>query len=134
MPATGGPDQASLGELVTQMTEQTSRLIRDELRLAQAEMAEKGKRAGIGVGLFGGAGIFAVYGLGALVAAAILGLAHPVQGWLAALIVAAALFVIAGIGALVGKREITQSTPPIPEEAVHGLKQDVDALKPGSHA
>jgi len=129
-----GSESPSLGELVSQMSEQTSRLVRDELRLAQAEMAEKGKRAGLGVGLFGGAGFFAIYGLGALVAAAILGLATAVDGWLAALIVAAALFVIAGISALIGKKEISQATPPVPTEAVHGIQRDVQTLKPGSHA
>jgi uncharacterized membrane protein YqjE len=122
----------SVGDLVSRMSEQTSRLVRDELRLAQLEMAEKGKRAGIGAGLFGGAGLFSLYGLGALVAAAILALAGPLSPWLAAVIVAAALFVIAGIAALIGKREVSQATPPMPEEAISGVKQDVQALKPGS--
>ena len=122
----------SLGNLVSRMSEQTSRLIRDELRLAQLEMAEKGKRAGIGAGLFGGAGLFSLYGLGALVAAAILALAGPLSPWLAAVIVGVALFVIAGIAALIGKREVTQATPPVPEQAISGVKQDVQALKPGS--
>ena len=125
--------EASLGELVARMSEQTSRLIRDELRLAQLELAEKGKKAGIGAGLFGGAGLFALYGLGALIAAAILGLAGPVPDWLAAVIVGVALFAIAGIAALVGKREVTAATPPVPQEAVSGLKQDVQTLKPGRH-
>ncbi len=134
-PATAaGQPEPSLGELVARMSDQTSRLVRDEMRLAQAEMIEKGKRAGIGVGLFGGAGLFAVYGVGALVAAAILGLAQAVDGWLAALIVAAALFVLAAIGALVGKKEVQQATPPLPAEAVDGVKRDVQTLKSGSGA
>jgi uncharacterized membrane protein YqjE len=123
---------ASLGELVSRMSEQTSRLIRDELRLAQLELTEKGKKAGIGAGLFGGAGLFALYGLGCLVAAAILGLAGPVPDWLAAIIVGVILFAIAGVAALVGKREVAQATPPVPQEAVSGLKQDVQTLKSGS--
>lgn len=127
-------DDASVGELLARASEQTTRLIRDELRLAQAELAQKGKRAGLGAGLFGGAGVFAVYGLGALVAAAILGLAQAMDAWLAALIVTAALFVVAGIAALVGKKNIAEATPPVPTEAVSGLKQDLDALKPGSAA
>jgi uncharacterized membrane protein YqjE len=127
------PD-ASLGELVSRMSEQTSRLIRDELRLAQLEMSEKGKKAGIGAGLFGGAGLFALYGVACLVAAAILALAGPVPDWLAALIVGVALFVVAAVAALVGKREITEATPPVPEEAVGGVKQDVQTLKPGSNS
>jgi hypothetical protein len=133
-PSGTGAEQHSLGELVRQMSEQTSRLVRDEMRLAQAEMAEKGKRAGLGAGLFGGAGVFVVYGIGALVAAAVLGLATAVDGWLAALIVAAALFVAAGISALAGKHEITEATPPVPAEAVHGIQQDVQTLRPGGHS
>lgn len=124
--------EKSAGDLVSQLTEQTSRLIRDELRLAQLELTAKGKRAGLGAGLFGGAGVFALYGLGCVVAAAILGLAGPVPDWLAALIVGVVLFAIAGIAALVGKREVTAATPPIPEEAVAGLKADARALNPRS--
>lgn len=131
-PGASSPD-ASLGDLVSQMSEQTSRLIRDELRLAQAEMTAKGKKAGLGAGLFGGAGLFALYGIGALIAAAILGLAGPLPDWLAALIVGVVLLAIAGIAALVGKREVTQATPPLPTEAVAGVKQDVQALKPGTN-
>lgn len=135
--ASAAPDPAadpSLGDLVGRLSEQTSRLIRDELRLAQAEMAEKGKKAGIGAGLFGGAGILALYGVGALVAAAILGLAGPLSDWLAAVIIGAALLAVAGIGALVGKREVSQATPPLPKEAVSGLKEDVQTLKPGRNS
>jgi uncharacterized membrane protein YqjE len=124
---------ASLGELVSRMSEQTSRLIRDELRLAQLEMTAKTKRAGIGAGLFGTAGIFALFGLACLITAAILGLAGPVPDWLAAIIIGAALFAIAGIAALVGKREVSEAAPPVPEQAVSGLKQDVRTLKPGTH-
>ena len=134
MTAPTPPSDASLGELITRVSEQTSRLIRDELRLAQAELAEKGKRAGLGAGLFGGAGVFAVYGLGCLVAAAILGLAGPVKDWLAALIVGAVLFAVAGVAALVGKKNVSQATPPMPTEAVAGIKQDIDTLKPGATA
>ncbi len=130
-PAGATRTDASTGELISQVSEQTSRLIRDELRLAQAELAEKGKRAGIGAGLFGGAGVFAVYGVGALIATAILGLARAMDAWLAALIVTVVLFVIAGIAALIGKKEISQATPPMPTEAVAGLKQDIDTLRAG---
>jgi hypothetical protein len=133
-PSSGGSSDASIGELVSQVSEHTSRLIRDELRLAQAEMAAKGKKAGVGAGLFGGAGLFALYGLGALIAAAILGLAGPLPDWLAALIVGVALLAVAGIAALVGKREVSQAAPPLPNEAISGVKQDVQALKPGTNA
>ena len=125
--------EQSTGDLVSQLTEQTSRLIRDELRLAQLELTAKGKRAGAGAGLFGGAGLFALYGLACVITAAILGLAGPVPDWLAALIVGVVLFAIAGIAALIGKREVSAATPPIPEEAVQGLKADAQTLKPRSH-
>ena len=128
----GGSDQ-SAGDLVSQLTEQTSRLIRDELRLAQLELTAKGKRAGAGVGLFGGAGVFALYGLGCVIAAAILGLARPLPGWLAALIVGIVLFAVAGVAALIGKKEVAAATPPIPQEAVQGLKADARTLNPRSH-
>jgi len=128
----GGSDQ-STGDLVSQLTEQTSRLIRDELRLAQLELTAKGKRAGAGAGLFGGAGVLALYGFACFIAAAVLGLAGPVPDWLAALIVGVVLFAIAGIAALIGKREVSAATPPIPQEAVEGLKADAQTLKPRSH-
>jgi hypothetical protein len=131
--AAGDAHNASLGELVSRMSEQTSRLIRDELRLAQLEMAEKGKKAGIGAGLFGSAGLFALYGLACLIAAAILGLAGPVPDWLAAIIIGVALFVVAGVAALIGKREVTEAAPPVPEQAVSGVKQDVATIKPGGN-
>jgi len=122
-------DNASIGELVARMTEETSALIRDELRLAQAEMARKGKYAGVGAGLLGGGALFAVFGIGTLVAAAVLGLAVALPGWLAALVVAAALFAVAGVAALVGKKEITAAVPPVPEEALASIKLDVAAVK-----
>ena len=125
--------EPTTGELVSALSEQTSRLIRDELRLAQLELTAKGKRAGAGVGLFGGAGVFALYGFGCVVAAVILALAGPLSDWLAALIVGAALLIVAGIAALIGKREVTAATPPLPEEAVAGLKQDARTLNPRSH-
>jgi uncharacterized membrane protein YqjE len=132
--AVGPESEPSLGDLVARMSEQTSRLIRDELRLAQAEMKQKGKRAGLGVGLFGGAGLLSLFGLGCLVAAAVLALAGPLADWLAALIVGVALFVVAGVGAILGKKEIAEATPPLPEEAVAGVKQDVQVLRSGGSA
>lgn len=133
-PAPRPASEASIGELLSRVPAQTSQLVRDEIRLAQAELTQKGKRAGIGVGLFGGAGVFTLYGVGALVAAAILGLAQAVDGWLAALIVAAALFVIAGIAALIGKNEVQQAVPPVPQEAVASVKTDIETIKPGASA
>ncbi len=123
---------ASLGELVKQLSEQTSRLARQEAELAKVELQEKGKRAGLGAGMFGGAGIFGAYALGALIAAAILALATAVTPWLAALIVAAVLGVVAGVLALAGKRNVQRATPPVPEQATESVKEDVQWAK--SHA
>ncbi len=121
---------ASTGELVSRLSTQLTTLVRDEMRLAQAEVKEKTKKAGIGIGLFGGAGVVALYGLGALVACAIIGLATAVDAWLAALIVGVVLLVIAGAMALVGKKEVTS---PLPTEAVAGVKTDVSTLKESAH-
>jgi hypothetical protein len=123
------PADASLGELVASISQQTSRLVRDEMRLAQAEMAAKGKKAGIGAGLFGGAGLLSLFGLACFISAAALGLAYVLPGWAAALIVGALLFAVAGVAALMGKREVSEATPPVPEEAVAGVKQDLQVLK-----
>ena len=125
----GPSSDASLGELVKQLSEQSSRLARQEVELAKAELAVKGKLAGIGAGMFGGAGAFGFYGLGALVAAAVLALATAVTAWLAALIVAVVLAAIAGILALVGKHEIQEATPPVPEQATESIKEDVEFAK-----
>src|SRR5919112_2975445 len=86
-----------LGELVQDLSRQTSTLIRQEMRLAQAELTEKGRHAGKGAGMFGGAGLVALYGVGALIAAAILGLATVIEGWIAAAAIGAGLLLIAGI-------------------------------------
>ena len=114
-----------IGELLKQLSEQTSTLVRQELDLAKAELGEKGKRAGLGAGMFGGAGLLAVLALGALTACAILALATAVTAWLAALIVAAVLGAIAGVLALTGKTKVEQATPPVPEQAVGSVKEDV---------
>src|SRR3954447_10832775 len=115
----------STKELVQELASQTSTLIRKELALAQVELKEKGKRAGVGGGLFGAAGLFALYGVGTLIAAAVLALATAVDGWLAVLIVAVVLFAVAGVAALVGKGQVQQATPPAPEQAIASTKQDV---------
>jgi hypothetical protein len=121
--------QASIAELAKQLSEQTSRLARQEIELAKTELAVKGKRAGIGAGMFGGAGAFGFYAVGALVAAAILGLATAVDAWLAALIVAAVLVAVAGLLALQGKSKVQQATPPVPEQATESVKEDVQWAK-----
>jgi uncharacterized membrane protein YqjE len=118
-----------IGDLVKQLSEQTSDLVRKELKLAQVEMQEKGKRAGIGAGLFGGAGLVALYGLGVLIAAIVLALATAIDAWLAALIVAVVLFVIAGVAALMGRKQVERATPPQPEQAIASTKRDVQVVK-----
>ena len=124
----GHPNERSTAELVKLASEQISRLVRDELRLAQAELAVKGKHAGIGIGLFSGAGVFMLYGVGALIATAILALALVMPGWLAALIVAVVLFLFAGIMALIGRGQVRQATPPMPEGAVSSVKEDIETV------
>jgi uncharacterized membrane protein YqjE len=116
-------------ELIKQMTEQVSTLVRDELKLAQVEMTRKGKQAGIGAGMLGGGGLVALYGVGCLIACAIIGLSHVVQAWLAALIVGVVLLAVAGVAALIGKNRVQQATPPVPTQAVESVKTDVEEIK-----
>ncbi|AHH98068.1 YhjD/YihY/BrkB family envelope integrity protein [Kutzneria albida] len=127
------PQDQSVAQLVHDASEQLSRLVREEMRLAAVELRNKGKRAGAGAGLFGGAGVLALYGVAVLIAAGVLGLALVVQPWLAALIVGALLLIAAGIAALIGKSQIQAAVPPVPEEAVDGVKKDVEAVKEGLH-
>ena len=127
------PADAPTGDLVSRASEQLSTLVRDEIRLAQAELAQKGRRAGLGIGLFGGAGAIVWFGAGTLVAAAVLGLAVVVSPWLSAVIVGAVLLAIAGILALIGKREVTRATPITPQESLDSVRHDVDAVKKGLH-
>jgi hypothetical protein len=131
----GGPaTDASMAELVKQLSEQTSRLARQEVDLAKAELAVKGKRAGVGLGMFGGAGMVGLYALGALVAAAVLGLATAVTAWLAALIVAVVLGAIAGLLALQGRSKVQQAIPPVPEQTTESVKEDVQWAKTRAQA
>lgn len=127
-------DGASTAELLRQLSDQTSRLVRDEVALAKAELTEKGKRAGIGAGMFGSAGVLALYGVGVLIAAAVAALALAVDTWLAALIVAVVLFAVAGVLALVGKGQVKQAVPPVPERAIDSVKTDVDTVKDHAQA
>ncbi len=122
---------ASTGQLLAQVTAQATELVRNEIRLAQAEMTDKAKHAGLGVGMFGGAGLVALYGVAALLATVILALAVVLPPWLAALIVALVLFAVAGITALVGKKHVQQATPAAPQQAMAGVQHDVEVLKGG---
>src|SRR5918994_139278 len=127
--ATNSQEQRSLAELTKQLTEQTTALARKEVELAKAEMSLKAKRLGFGAGAFGGAGLIGVLALGALTAAAILGLAEAVDTWLAALIVAVVYAAVAGALALIGRGRVQAGTPPLPERAIDSSKQDVEAAK-----
>ncbi len=126
-------DDASTGELVSKLSQEVSDLIRDELRLAQVEVSGKAKKAGIGVGLLGTAGIVALYGGAVLIATAILALALVLDAWLAALIVGVVLMAVAGAAAVLGKNRVAEAAPPLPSHTIESVKQDVAAVKEGAH-
>ena len=119
----------STRDLVQDLSRQTSTLIRQEMRLAQAELTEKGKHAGKGAGMFGGAGLVALYGVGALIAAAILGLATVIEPWIAAAAIGVGLLLVAGILALTGKKELEEAGTPKPEQALESVQRDVATVK-----
>lgn len=124
-----GGREHSTGELVKMVTEQVSVLIRDELKLAQLEMTSKGKQAALGAGMFGAGGVVAVYGVGCLVACAIIAISGVVTAWLAALIVGVALLAGAAGLALMGKGRLRKATPPVPAQAIADVKADVEEVK-----
>jgi sugar phosphate permease len=125
----GGTTTDTVAELMKELSEQTTKLVRQELELAKLELSEKGKRAAIGAGMFGGAGVAGLYGVGALTACLILALATAVTGWLAALIIAAVYACVAGVLALTGKSKVQQAGPPLPEQATESVKEDVQWTK-----
>jgi len=124
-----GAGEPSTGELVSRLSSEVSQLVRDELRLAQLEVSGKAKKAGLGVGMFGAAGLLALYGVGVLIATAILALALAMDAWLAALIIGVVLLAAAGVAALVGKKRVQEAAPPVPAMAVESVKRDVDAVR-----
>lgn len=119
----------STGQLIKQLSEQSSMLVRQELELAKAELTEKGKQAGKGAGMLSGAGIVGLLALGALTACLILLLDKGMDGWVAALIVTAAYAVVAGALALAGRDRMRESMPAAPEETVESVKEDVQWAK-----
>lgn len=121
--------EPTVAELVNNMSQQTSQLIREELRLAQVELQDKGKHAGMGLGLFSGAGLLAFFAAACLITTAILALALVLPDWLAALIVAVLLSAAAGVAAMLGKKEVQEATPPKPERAMDNVPRDVNAVK-----
>lgn len=128
-PPRGDAGDLPVGELLKRASEQTSRLVREELRLAQLEMQQKAKHAGIGAGMLGGAGIVALFGVAVLIATVILLLATAMDAWLAALIVAVVLMAAAGGMALAGKKEVAEAAPPKPERAIDSVQDDIDEIK-----
>ena len=128
----GAPEGQTLGALVHQLSEQIPELIRSEIRLAQAEVAEKGKRAGVGIGMFSVAGLLAFFAVATFVTTAILALAQVVDAWLAALIVGVVLLAGAAVAGLAGKNKVAEATPAAPERAIQGLKDDIATVK-GAH-
>ena len=118
-----------IGDLVRQLSDQTTTLVRQEIELAKAEMTAKGKQVGMGAGAFGGAGLFGLYAVGAITACLILALSTAVAGWLAALIVGVVYAAIAGVLALIGKKKTQAGAPPVPERAISSTKEDVEWAK-----
>ena len=123
------PPAGSTSDLVSQAAAQISTLVRDELALAKLELTEKGKRAGVGGGLFGGAAALSLYGLGLLLALAVvlLDLVWPL--WLALLVVLVVVFAAAGVAALLGKQKLTAAAPPVPKDAIASTQADVQTVK-----
>jgi Putative Actinobacterial Holin-X, holin superfamily III len=119
----------SVAELVKRAASQTAELVRKEIQLGQAELKDKGRRTGKGVGLLGAAGLVAFYGGGALVAAAVLGLAEAVEPWLSGLIIGIALLVIAAVVGLIGRKTTTDALPPKPEQTMASVHDDLEHLK-----
>jgi membrane protein len=116
-------------ELLKEFSDQATTLLRKEIALAKVEVAEKGKQAAVGAGMFGGTGVFGLYAFGALTAAAILALATALDAWLAALIVGVIYAAIAGVLALRGKAKVQRASPPVPEQAVDSTKEDLEWVK-----
>lgn len=124
-----GLREQPIGELLKQLSDDLSALVRQELKLAQAEMTEKGKKAGVGVGMFGGAGVVGLLALGALTTCLIAALATAMEVWIAALIVTVIYAAAAGALALNGKDRVSQATPPLPEQTIQTVKEDAQWAK-----
>jgi len=130
---TAGETQEPVSDLVQRASHQLSQLVRDEMRLAQAEMTEKGKRYGKGGGLFGGAGLGGVLTLQALVATGIAALSLVMDVWAAALIVTGVLAAVTAVMAALGKQQFSKGSPPTPERTMDRVKADVAAIKESAH-
>jgi uncharacterized membrane protein YqjE len=122
-------EDTSVSDLVKQLTDQTKTLVKQEMRLAQVELQEKGKKVGIGAGMFGAAGLVAFFGAATLIVTIVLALSTALAPWLSALIVSVLLLAGAAVAALKGKKEIEKATPPVPEQTVETVKEDVQHVK-----
>jgi len=120
---------ASVADLAKQLSEQTTRLVRQEVELAKAELSVKGKQAGIGAGMFGGAALLGIFALACLTTAIIAALSLAMDAWIAALIVAVVYAAGAGVAALMGKNKVNEALPPVPEDSVESVKEDVQWTK-----
>jgi uncharacterized membrane protein YqjE len=119
----------SLGELLKQLSQETTQLVHQELELAKAELTQKGKQAGAGAGLFGGAGALGLAALGALTACFILALNAIMPAWLAALLVAVVYGIVAFVLVKQGQAKMKQASPPVPEQTIETVKEDVEWAK-----
>jgi uncharacterized membrane protein YqjE len=132
MPEGNGQIEArdrATADLMRELSDQTTTLIRKEIELAKVELDAKRKRMTLGAGMFGGAGLFGLFAFGALTACLILVLATFLEPWIAALIVAVVYGAVAGVMALRGKKEVKAATPPVPEQAVDSTKEDLEWIK-----
>ena len=127
-------DDRPLAELLRDLSDQTSTLVRKEIELAKVELTSKGKRAGAGAGMFGGAGALGFYALGAFTAGLIILLGTAIAPWLAAIVVALVYALVAGVLALTGKKQVERATPPLPEQATESVKEDVQWTKARARA
>ena len=129
-----GPDpgdlhERSLPELLKQLSQETTQLVHQELELAKAELQQKGRQAGMGAGMFGGAGALGLAALGALTACFILALDAVVPAWLAALLVAVVYAIIAFVLVKQGQARVRRATPPVPTQTIETVKEDVEWAK-----
>jgi Putative Actinobacterial Holin-X, holin superfamily III len=131
--SSGAGEDIPAGQLIKQLSEQVSLLVKEEVKLATLEITSKAKTGARGAGLLSGGGVLALYGIGCLLAAAIIALAGVLSPWLAALIVGAALFAVAGIAAMAGRGQLRKAAPPVPTEAAQSVKADVEQIKESAH-
>ncbi|WP_308169603.1 phage holin family protein [Acrocarpospora catenulata] len=124
-------ESLSMPELVQQVSDQVSRLVKNEVRLAKTELTHKGQHAKKGAAMFGGAGLMAFFGAATLIACVVLAIALVLPAWAAALIVGVALLVLAGLLAAVGRFHVTQTGPPTPAATMRSIRADIDAVKAG---